>query len=81
MNKEIMKKLKREMRLNACLDSIKEYSNTTIDYLTGEYEINDLNELIASLASIPEYIEEVEQIILEMNEEYEKEIEVLNEQL
>lgn len=77
MNEEIIKKIGRNMRLEACLDSIKECSDVAHGYISGEYEINDVDELIAALACIPQYVEEIDQIILEMAEEYEKEIEGL----
>lgn len=81
MNKEIMKKIRRDMQLDAYFDNIKECSNTTIDYITGEYKIDDIDELIDTLSCIPKYIKKIESIILEMTLEYEREIEVLNEQL
>ncbi len=82
MNEEIRKKLGRNMELTACLNSIKECTEVARGYITHEYEINDVDELIAALASIPEYIKEIEQIIIEITEEYEQEIEVLkHEQL
>lgn len=77
MNEEIRKKLGRNMELTACLNSIKECNKVALDYITNEYEINDVDELIAALASVPEYIKEIEQIIMEITEEYEQEIEVL----
>lgn len=77
MNEEIIKKLGRDMRLDAYLDSIKECSDVACGYISGEYEINDVEELVTTLACIPQYVEEIEKIILEMAEEYEKEIEEL----
>ncbi len=82
MNEEIRKKLGRNMELTACLNSIKECNNVALGHITHEYEINDVDELISALASVPEYIKEIEQIIMEIIEEYEQEIKVLkNEQL
>lgn len=77
MNEKYMKKLGRDMRLSACLSSIKECTNIAYNYIAYDYEINDVDELIATLASVPEYIKEIEQIIIEMASEYENEIEEL----
>ena len=81
MNEKIMKRFKREIGLDACLSSIKECVSVARDYITG-VEVNDVKELIVAFESVPEYIEEIKQLTLEMTEDYEEEIKELeNEQL
>lgn len=77
MDKEIMRKLSRDMKLSSCLYSIKECCEVARDYIDCKYIVNDVNELVVALNEVPEYIEEIENIILEMANEYEEEIEVL----
>ena len=82
MNEKIMIKFGREMKLYACLDSIKESCNLANAYINGNYKANDVNELTAALDSVEEYVEDIDNIVAEIAEEYEKEIEELkNEQL
>lgn len=82
MNEKIMIKFGREMKLYACLDSIKESCNLASAYINGTYKANDVNELTAALDSVEEYVEDIDNIVAEIAEEYEKEIEELkNEQL
>lgn len=82
MNKQLMKKIGRDMRLDACLESIKECTNVAANYIEGIYEVNDIDELVVTLRSVEDYIKDINEIILEMSSEYETEIEVLkNEQL
>ena len=82
MDKEIMRKLSRDMKLSSCLYSIKEWCEVARDYIDCKYIVNDVNELVVALNEVPEYIEEIENIILEMANEYEEEIkELKNEQL
>lgn len=82
MNKQFMKKIGRDMRLDACLESIKECTNVAANYIEGIYEVNDIDELVVTLRSVEDYIKDIDEIILEMSSEYETEIEVLkNEQL
>ena len=50
--------------------------------IKGNYKANDVNELTAALDSIEEYVEDIDNIVAEIAEEYKKEIEELkNEQL
>ena len=82
MNEKIMIKFGREMKLYACLDNIKEICNLASYYINGTYKANDVNELTAALDSVEEYVEDIDNIVAEIAEEYEKEIEELkNEQL
>lgn len=82
MSEEIIEKFKMNMRLEACFNSISEISTATYEYMIGEYEINDVEELIVALECIPSYVREIEQIILEIADSYENEIrELRNEQL
>ncbi len=77
MNKETKKNFIRSMEIDACLKSIKECTNVARYYIAGEYEVNDVDELVTSLASVKEDIEYIDKLIIEMQEEYEKEIEEL----
>ena len=52
MNKKINKKLENEMQIIACLESIKESANVARGYINHEYEINDVDELVVSLACV-----------------------------
>lgn len=82
MNEKIMIKFGRKMKLYACLNSIKESCNLASAYINGNYKANDVNELTAALDSVGEYVEDIDNIVAEIVEEYEKEIEELkNEQL
>lgn len=77
MNNEIMKRLTRNIKLNACFESIKECTNIASDYIEGIIEVNDVDELVVTLRSVEEDIDEINQIIMEMASEYESEIEEL----
>ncbi|MCM1197146.1 MAG: hypothetical protein NC310_08800 [Roseburia sp.] len=77
MNERIMKKFTMEMKLGSCLKSIKECTSVASDYIEGNYEINDVDELIVALRSVEEDVEEIEQIVADIEEEYESEIEEL----
>lgn len=82
MNDKIIIKFGKKMKLYACLDSIKEICNLASSYIKGNYKVNDIDELIAALDSVEEYIDDIDNIASEIAEEYEKEIEELkNEQL
>ena len=82
MNEKIKIKFGREMKLYACLDSIKESCNLASAYIKGNLKVNDVDELTAALDIVEEYIEDIDNIVSEISEEYEKEIEELkNEQL
>lgn len=72
-----MKKFMRNMKINASLQSIKECTTIASRYISGGYEVYDVDELITALASVEEDVEYIDELILEMEEEYEKEIEEL----
>ena len=74
MNEEIMRKFKMNMRLDACFNSINEISTAAYEYMIGENKINDVEELIIALECIPSYVKEIEQIVLEIADDYETEI-------
>lgn len=74
MNEEIMRKFKMNMRLEACFNSISEISTAAYEYMIGENKINDVDELIIALECIPSYVKEIEQIVLEIADDYETEI-------
>lgn len=70
MNKRNIK----EMQIITYLDSIKECTDVAKGYISGEYIVNDLEELIVALSCIPEDIEEIKKNLYEITSEYEKEI-------
>lgn len=74
MNKKINKKLENEMQIIACLESIKESANVARGYINHEYEINDVDELVVSLACVSEEIEEIKQLLFEITSDYEEEL-------
>ena len=74
MNEEIMRKFKINMRLDACFNSINEISTAAYEYMIGENKINEVEELIIALECIPSYVKEIEQIVLEIADDYETEI-------
>ena len=71
MNNNIMKKFCKELRLSACLNTIEE--DSVYGYITGEYEVNDLDELKDALLCIPDYIKEIREIVEEIVDIYEQE--------
>lgn len=82
MTEELKKKFDRDIRLSYNLNFIKQCCEVASMYLNGDYEINDLEELIFDLHNIEDNVREIEELIEEIALEYEQEIEVLrNEQL
>ncbi len=70
MNKKIIK----EMRIMTYLESIKESTNVARGYIKGEYNVNDVDELVTALICIPDDINEIKQLIFDLIRECEKEI-------
>lgn len=70
MNKKIIK----EMQIMTYLESIKESTNVTCGYIKGEYNVNDVDELVTALTCIPDDINEIKQLIFDLIRECEKEI-------
>lgn len=80
-NNDISKIFKKNMIIDACLQNIKTCTKVASDYLEGIIDVYDLEELIVSLRCVEEDILEIDSLIMEIEEEYEKEIEmILNEQ-
>lgn len=77
MTEKLKRKFDREIKLSYNLDFIKQCCEIANMYISGDYEINDLNELIFDLDNIEEKAKEIEELITEMILENEKEIEVL----
>lgn len=70
MNKKIIK----EMQIMTYLESIKESTNVARGYIKGEYNVNDVDELVTALTCIPDDINEIKQLIFDLIRECEKEI-------
>lgn len=68
------KKLEIEMQIIASLESIKESTNVARGYINHEYDVNDVDELVVSLACVSEEIEEIKQLLYEITSNYEEEI-------
>lgn len=77
MTEELKRKFDREIKISYNLDFIKQCCKIASMYISGDYEVNDLNELILDLDNIEENVKELEELINQMALEYEKEIEVL----
>ena len=77
MTEEIKRKFSREMKIEYNLDFIKQCCKVASMYLDGDYEVNDLDELIFDLYNIDENVKELEELIQEMALEYEEEIRAL----
>lgn len=77
MTDELKRKFDREIKLSNNLDFIKQCCKIASMYISGDYEVNNLEEVIFDLDNIEENVKEIEELIKEMTLEYEKEIEVL----
>lgn len=77
MTEELKKKFDREIKLSYNLEFIKQCCKIASMYISGDYEVNDLEELIFDLNNVDENIKEINELIKEMTIEYEEEIEVL----
>lgn len=72
---------KLEMGIDSYLFDILNYSESAYDYLTGNKNELDSDEIIMYLSTVPECIEAIKEFIYKLEEKYEKEINDLNEQL
>lgn len=77
MTEELKRKFDRKIKISYNLDFIKQCCKIASMYISGDYEVNDLNELILDLDNIEENVKELEELINQMALEYEKENEVL----
>lgn len=77
MTEELKTKFDREIKISYNLNFIKQCCKIASMYISGDYEVNDLGELIFDLDNIEENVKELEELIKQMALEYEKEIEVL----
>ena len=68
MNKNLDKKLITEMKIITYLDTIKECVEVARGYISGEYKVNDVDELVVSLSCISEDVEDIKQLVYEMNQ-------------
>lgn len=78
MNEKNKKEIKRDLIFNAYLCDIEECSIATLNYIKGSYKDCDIAELIANIESIPECIEELENIFYQTIEDYENKIKELD---
>lgn len=82
MEEKILKRFRREMRLNACLKSIREACETASLYFDNEYVVYDFDEFSCALSCAADYTKEIDEIVGEIIDAYEEEIrELENEQL
>ncbi len=68
------KKLINEKKIIAYLDAIKECTEVARGYINGEYNVNDVDELVVSLSCISEDVEDIKQLVYEMNEVFNEDI-------
>ncbi len=74
MDKNIKERINNEIHIMACLDAIEERVEVACGYINGEYEVNDVDELVAALSTTSEDIEEIKNLIYVIIQNYEKEI-------
>lgn len=70
----MIKKLQKETEIIASLESIKESTEVARGYINNEYVVNDVEELVVSLACVSEEVEEIKQLLYEITSDYEQEI-------
>lgn len=68
------KKIIKEMQIMTYLESINESTNVACGYIKGEYNVNDVDELVTALTCISDDINEIKQLIFDLIRECEKEI-------
>ena len=82
MKEKYMKKFMLETEINNYLNDIKEYSNGALLYLTNSSDKLDKEEIIMYLSCVEECINNVSELIMKIENEYENDIEELkNERL
>lgn len=82
MKEKYMKKFMLETEINNYLNDIKEYSNGALLYLTNSSDKLDKEEIIMYLSCVEECVNNVSELIMKIENEYENDIEELkNERL
>ena len=82
MKEKYMKKFMLETEINNYLNDIKEYSNGALLYLTNPSDKLDKEEIIMYLSCVEECTNNVSELIMKIENEYENDIEELkNERL
>lgn len=82
MKEKYMKKFMLETEINNYLNDIKEYSNGALLYLTNPSDKLDKEEIIMYLSCVEECVNNVSELIMKIENEYENDIEELkNERL
>lgn len=70
----MMKYFKLEIMIDNYLSDITNYSEAAYDYLTGQQDNVDRDEIIMYLSSVPETVEFVKKLIAELEDTYQNEI-------
>ena len=82
MKEKYMKKFMLETEINNYLNDIKEYSNGALLYLTNSSDKLDKEEIIMCLSCVEECANNVSELIMKIENEYENDIEeLMNERL
>ena len=82
MKEKYMKKFMLETEINNYLNDIKEYSNGALLYLTNSSDKLDKEEIIMYLSCVEECVNNVSELIMKIENEYENDIEeLMNERL
>ncbi len=82
MKEKYMKKFMLETEINNYLNDIKEYSNGALLYLTNPSDKLDKEEIIMYLSCVEECVNNVSELIMKIENEYENDIEeLMNERL
>lgn len=71
MNEEMKKLSEREIKIYGSLDIIKECVEVARGYINNEYEVNDVDELVVALNCVKEYIKDIKEAVLELEQENE----------
>lgn len=74
MNENIKKKLSLKIEISNYLSDILERTNAAYTLLTNKDEILDEDEVIAYLSTVPECIKNLEELIEELEIQYENEL-------
>lgn len=74
MNENIKKKLSLEIEISNYLSDILEYTNAAYTLLTNRDAINDEDEVISYLSTVPECIKTLDKLIEELEIQYENEL-------
>ena len=71
MNEEMIKLSERNIKIYGSLDIINECVEVARGYINKEYEVNDVDELVVALSCVKEYINDIEEAVLELEQENE----------